>query len=529
MRKKTIIPILYLVLVCAVCLFLLRYPIGTAINRHYEPDAADLSLSVEDRLSDFYSVYDTVVSSVPALDEFARRYGVDFKAKKEYYAAMVRDAETDYEFYLTMTAIMQDIPSFHTDVVMPEDIHTLHCYGSARLMADREVLAKNKYWENVITEATQSSQFDFLAFRYVDGAYMLDTGNISPLPGAAEADACVVFRINGQAPEEYLTQGITLYNYHYDTEHDMPYKGLLVFNYQSGVPVSIELEDEMGHHVVVEAYYSLRAEDCFAHRYASVQEEEALAYEGDSFSYVWIPDMLNAHGNDVLSLLNSIHNDCVILDLRGNYGGNVDFAGKYIYPALFSNELNTSTQWHMPSSETNAMVYRNIFDRLFLDIQRDDEYFSDAGVKGYCGTAFNTYKGELAEDKQVIILIDTFTGSAADWFVSDMKAANKAVIIGENSGGEGLMRTFLATHMPHSGLVYTYMPSEAKNPDGTSNAVYGTAPDIYAQLSREDYLGTSTTEDLSFACPPQFQYDTIWKTAAAYAENAADVNTMIGQ
>ena len=72
------------------------------------------------------------------------------------------------------------------------------------------------------------------------------------------------------------------------------------------------------------------------------------------------------------------------------------------------------------------------------------------------------------------------TGSAADRFASDMKNAKLAVLIGNNTGGEGLMASYKASYLPNSGLVYIYMPGAAKNPDGSDNSAIGTSPNIYA-------------------------------------------------
>ena len=42
--------------------------------------------------------------------------------------------------------------------------------------------------------------------------------------------------------------------------------------------------------------------------------------------------------------------------------------------------------------------------------------------------------------------------------------------------------------MPNSKLVYIYMPSTANNSDGTSNIIYGTAPDIYIKITQKAIL-----------------------------------------
>ena len=45
------------------------------------------------------------------------------------------------------------------------------------------------------------------------------------------------------------------------------------------------------------------------------------------------------------------------------------------------------------------------------------------------------------------------------------------------------MGTLFMDSLPNSKLVYLYTPAKAFNSDGTDNSTYGTAPDIYAELS----------------------------------------------
>jgi len=68
-----------------------------------------------------------------------------------------------------------------------------------------------------------------------------------------------------------------------------------------------------------------------------------------------------------------------------------------------------------------------------------------------------------------------------------MQKNKLATIIGNNSGGEGLMYSYNASVLPNSKLVFIYMPGGAKNPDGSDNSVCGTKPDEYICQSEEDY------------------------------------------
>ena len=98
------------------------------------------------------------------------------------------------------------------------------------------------------------------------------------------------------------------------------------------------------------------------------------------------------------------------------------------------------------------------------------------------------YKGkQVNEAKKIVILISRKTGSAADEFVHITKGQKNAVIIGNNTGGEGLMGTFAADVCPNSRLVFVYMPSKVLDDKENDYSTKGTAPDIYVSDSLDDY------------------------------------------
>ena len=102
-------------------------------------------------------------------------------------------------------------------------------------------------------------------------------------------------------------------------------------------------------------------------------------------------------------------------------------------------------------------------------------------------TTTQNYKGNAKSNKKVILLVSHNTGSAADKFTSVIKDNKLGLIIGNNTGGEGLMGSFIANSLPNSKLVFIYMPGKALTADGTDNSSYGTSPDIYISQSYESF------------------------------------------
>jgi len=57
------------------------------------------------------------------------------------------------------------------------------------------------------------------------------------------------------------------------------------------------------------------------------------------------------------------------------------------------------------------------------------------------------------------------------------------MLVGTNTGGEGLIPTMMLDVLPNSKLEFMYNPFKTYSLDCKDNFTFGTAPDIYAELS----------------------------------------------
>ncbi|MBP0957672.1 MAG: hypothetical protein J5997_09945 [Oscillospiraceae bacterium] len=87
------------------------------------------------------------------------------------------------------------------------------------------------------------------------------------------------------------------------------------------------------------------------------------------------------------------------------------------------------------------------------------------------------------------ILTSHNTASAADELTAAAKCSGTAVVIGENTGGEGIgLNSSVIIPLNISGLCLRYNSAESKNPDGSINSIYGTSPDHYSTLTENNYM-----------------------------------------
>ena len=111
------------------------------------------------------------------IDEYKKVYGLDFIERKQYYENIIRNTKTDFEFFCTMDAIIQDIPSFHTDLVFPEMIQykSLNCYNSKSIIAQKNMGPYCDYWNSLIKkECETTSDVQFTCFNYFEGNYVFN-------------------------------------------------------------------------------------------------------------------------------------------------------------------------------------------------------------------------------------------------------------------------------------------------------------------------------------------------------------------
>lgn len=170
----------------------------------------------------------------------------------------------------------------------------------------------------------------------------------------------------------------------------------------------------------------------------------------------------------------------IIIDLRNNYGGSPEYASKYLFPYLYSDNYMHTLNWNVPISENNKAVNNLFLNNLKLKKDSDnDNFYYEKNIQ-YAGNADKN-------KKDIYYLIGSNTASAADGYISFIKDNDLGTIIGTNTSGEGLGGSFCSYSLPNSNLVFIYMPCNSLNKDGSNNSIYGTSPDIYIKQSESSF------------------------------------------
>ena len=488
---------------------------------NFSPEIKEINLSAEDKLKEFDFIYEILTVNMPSITLFNEKYGINFIENYDNYRSYVSNTKDDFDYYCTLVGIFSDIPSAHTDMLYPdyEAYKNYYGYNYDRFLAALNMKNYTDYWYKLIEDKSKEYyNKNYFIFNYYsgDGKYFFN-----PDMGIAlETDEyfnSYVTAIDGIPVDEYIKENIMYAEISYDNSNNKAFRSEIMFNsvsdYGRKVTVSICLAD--GKVMEKELYMSCTDDLIIYHgcifdkRYTKdVSEQNGATENGvpyyfyedteNNLTYAWVSSVGHGFGEKIKKSLSEIKTDNIILDLRDNGGGAAYQFYEYLYTPLFSNDYEYTNKYYVSETPFNKKSIYKIY--LIYDIYRSiekpvtycEKTVSDVFDSKYKiveeSNYFDCIGGE--GDANVYVLIGRNTASAADGFSAVIKQGTNAVLIGENTAGEGMGGSYVSVALPESKLGFTYYPALSFNADGTSNSVYGTTPHYYAPQFTLDNLIT---------------------------------------
>ena len=515
--KKKIISIVVIIICIPVMLYGFRMELAQAFYMVFGEQTELKELTGEQKIEDFLYFYNTIVQSVPFLDDVKSLYGIDFVQRKEYYLQQVSRTSSNYEFYGVMKAIAQDVVSYHTNVVLPtyEDIWALNCYHSDEVQNIPGIEEKIACWENIFKEsAVLYEDIDWFDVCYVDGRYLVRDRELPEC--YRELADCELLSVDGVDAREYLLQNISIYNIYYDEKHAQAYRELWTFNESVGKEVEAVFADKDGDELTRKLYVDIGLDLASSYGDLSTgkdsgqrKESYIQTYQDDEnkLNYIKINGFPGEDDAFLYEYLKSTKYQKLVIDLRDNHGGLIRFAQRNMYPALYQENLNMEYTWRVPATKENRKMTHRLSSFLYYYKGKDKENFYYHNVL--------KFKGEATEAKEIYYLTGPETGSAADTYIAFIKKNNLGTIVGADTGGEGLGASFICDSLKHSSLVFIYYPSVAMD-DSVVYPCKGTSPDVLINQSVADYRLEEKfrNEGIWKNYESRLQYDTVLKWVA---------------
>ncbi len=512
--KKIIIIIINIInlIVISYCVFAMRHNIIRKINSWTEKPIAELNLSAEQKLSDFNYLYDSIVTSMPmdTLNGIKSQFNIDFVGRKDEYTDLIMRTETDLDFFAAMCAIYEDVPTFHSDILFPdyEYYSTIDCYNMDKVLDTKYLKSKSEYWIPMLRDKCEK----YFASSPIMYSYDYSTSNGEYSSESGE----ILLEVNGNGVELW-TEKISPVPILYDFINDRAYRKWVTFYDEPysalAEKVTFKVQSSDGTIIERNGYTDITADtlDGYARAlgvrtskeeptvndipfYSFTDEENDVLYMNvSSISYISMCDIPDT--------LNSSDNKNVIIDLRNNSGGYFNIVQEFLYSHLYNYDMEYRSVWYLPDTKYTKKLRRDPDAKKEITLKKSD--YTDKNGLGeeqpyLISDSVVKFKGGDCIDRNVYILTSGKTASAADRLVSVLNDNSAAVIIGTNTGGEGRMDSFLMDSLSESGLVYIYMPELAFNSDGSNNAIYGTAPDIYVREGVPDKKDFSSEDPYTY-------------------------------
>lgn len=208
-------------------------------------------------------------------------------------------------------------------------------------------------------------------------------------------------------------------------------------------------------------------------------------------------DMNNEKDQKVLDefLRNKHMYKALVIDIRNNVGGNMEYWQSFLLPKLTKNPKQViNHMFFKDSAKTRLLLQDNTLNMenlsnvditgIRLDHAEDLKDFAYY-IKDTITINPDETKRDNGYEGPIFLLVDENVFSAAEGFASFIKHTEFATIVGTQTGGDGITLGVINSVLPNSGLVFTYTNTLGYDPSGEINEEDPTKPDIESASYRQ--------------------------------------------
>lgn len=213
----------------------------------------------------------------------------------------------------------------------------------------------------------------------------------------------------------------------------------------------------------------------------------------DKIAYIHIPQMIQpwemSGDQEIIDpYLQEIKDyQALIIDIRGNGGGNSSYWSHYLVPSIIAQPYSAETYNFWKDGELiNAFIKARYHSKMFInkvskldttqlpmlppEIHESFTYYSKGTITTNPSETSIGFKGNI------YLLVDSGVYSSSEALAMFAKESGFATLIGEKTGGDGIGTDPLLAMLPNSGYVFKFSKDMGTTGDGTCNEEHKTVP-----------------------------------------------------
>ncbi|NHK31861.1 MAG: hypothetical protein FK730_10950 [Asgard group archaeon] len=477
-------------------------------NVHFELYVSDIQpneMGKEEFLEDFMYLYNFIKDNHPFIYVKERMLGYNWLDFKDYYLARINACNTTDDFLEVIIDAVTALQNQHTHILSPFDARE---YRNGILEYDvypdkevfnLEVVDANQYWKyrywDVMT-IRESYLYNILMV-YDKGEYIVYDGWQSVLDNYNLSLGSEVIAVDNIPIHDAVKNSIERSYLFYDFTRNRSYIQYLTPG-NLGLTPTFTFKNTTGEIINATLYSdSTIFYDNINWRgyYPDLPVVSNLMYPSAKVGYMQIGEMSHdpaAYIDQMMMFYDQIADyDYLIIDIRGNYGGNDYFWYENVVQPLLKEKLKSKLFLAFKKDGTFSHYYRKAkkiyfkkskssFDYLPPEVLTDEYDLYKEVPLVYEPANTVDFKGKIA------VLIDKCVYSSAESFTIFCKNTGFATLYGTNSGGDGIGRQVYWV-LPHSKLILCYSFALGLFESGYSNEEIHTAPDVYYESAADDF------------------------------------------
>lgn len=229
-----------------------------------------------------------------------------------------------------------------------------------------------------------------------------------------------------------------------------------------------------------------------------IKNAEVQDIIGGKVAYIKIPKMIQpwemAYDKELVGgyLMKIKDYPVLIIDIRGNGGGNSSYWSEYLLPQIIDQPYSARQYLFYKDGEYNRKYFEanhipqykipkvnNLETKKLTNLP--DEILSDFTYYQTFQQVIRPTETSIQFKGNIYLLVDEVVYSSAEMLAMFVKESGLATLVGKKTGGDGIGSDPLLAMLPNSGYVFRFSKELGTTGDGTCNEEHKTIPDYIVE------------------------------------------------